>query len=159
MKEILTAAEIEARYDSEWVLVGDPKTNEQFEVQRGKVLWHSKDRDELYRKAIELRPRDFAILYTGHLPEGTEIVLSCAERRRGGPPGDRRRGRVRAWQPRRRSWAEDFAENRRYVSMAVNYDQHENPVLDRLVNHDVGTHPKAAHLLAQVGPQLAHARL
>lgn len=72
---VLTAAEIEARYDSEWVLVGDPETNEQLEVLRGKVLWHSKDRDELYRKAIELRPRDFAILYTGHLPEGTEIVL------------------------------------------------------------------------------------
>lgn len=68
-EEVLTASQIESLYDSEWILVGNPETNEQLEVLRGKVLWHSKDRDELYRKAIELRPRDFAILYTGQLPE------------------------------------------------------------------------------------------
>lgn len=72
---ILTAAQIEAQFENEWVLVEDPQTNDALEVQSGRVRWHSKDRDEVYRKAVELRPKRFAMLYTGKLPEGTAIVL------------------------------------------------------------------------------------
>ena len=75
MEEILTIAQIEAQFDSEWILVGDPQTNELLEVQSGKVLWHSRDRDEVYRKAIALRPKRFAMLYTGKMPKDTAIVL------------------------------------------------------------------------------------
>lgn len=75
MDEILTIAQIEKRFNSEWVLVEDPQTNEALEVLRGTVRWHSKDRDEVYRKALELQPRRFAMLYTGKMPEKTAIVL------------------------------------------------------------------------------------
>ena len=75
MNKILTIAEIESQFKSEWVLVGDPETDESLEVQSGKVLYHSKDRDEVYRKAVEVRPKRFAMLYTGTIPQGTEIVL------------------------------------------------------------------------------------
>ena len=75
MEEILTIAQIEARFDSEWILVGDPQTNEALEVQSGKVLWHSKDREEVYRKAVELRPKRSAMLYTGKMPKDTAVVL------------------------------------------------------------------------------------
>lgn len=57
------------------MLVSDPQTNELLEVQSGKVLCHSKDRDEVYRKAVEVRPKRFAMLYTGTIPQDTEIVL------------------------------------------------------------------------------------
>jgi hypothetical protein len=75
MDDILTIAQIEAQFESEWVLVEDPQTNEALEVQSGKVRWHSQDRDEVYRKAVELRPRRFALLYTGKMPKDTAIVL------------------------------------------------------------------------------------
>ena len=75
MSEIMSVVEIQARFDSEWVLLEDPETSDTLEVKSGKVLWHSKDRDEVYRKARELRPKHSAILYTGKLPEGTAIVL------------------------------------------------------------------------------------
>jgi len=75
MDTILTAAQIEAQFESEWVLVEDPQTNDALEVQSGRVRWHSKDRDEVYRKAVELRPKRFAMLYTGEMPEDTAIVL------------------------------------------------------------------------------------
>ena len=75
MDEVLTIAQIEAQFESEWVLVEDPQTNEAREVQSGKVRWHSKDREEVYRQAIELRPKRFAMLYTGRMPENTAIVL------------------------------------------------------------------------------------
>jgi hypothetical protein len=75
MDDVLSLAEIESQFRSEWVLVEDPETNQALEVQRGKVRWHSKDREEVYRKAVELRPRRFAVLYTGQMPEDTAIVL------------------------------------------------------------------------------------
>ncbi len=76
MNDVMSLTEIEALFKSEWVLVGDPETAETLEIRKGKVLWHSKDRDEVYRKARELKPRHCAILYTGPLvPEGTAIIL------------------------------------------------------------------------------------
>jgi hypothetical protein len=75
MEEVLTITQIEARFDSDWILVGDPQTNEALEVQSGKVLWHSKDREEVYRKAVELRPKRSAMLYTGKMPKDTAVVL------------------------------------------------------------------------------------
>jgi hypothetical protein len=75
MDEILTLDEIKSRFDSEWVLVEDPEVDEQLKVVRGKVLFHTKNRDELDRKMIELRPRSSATLYTGKIPDNTAIVL------------------------------------------------------------------------------------
>ncbi len=75
MNAYLTIAEINDRYDSEWVLLDQPETDESHDVMSGQVIAHSKDRDEVYRRAVELRPRRFAILYTGEIPENAVIVL------------------------------------------------------------------------------------
>ena len=75
MSEVLTIEEIESRYESEWVLVEDPQTDETLDVRGGRVSCHSKDRDEVYRRAAALRPKRFAVLYTGDIPEGTAVVL------------------------------------------------------------------------------------
>jgi hypothetical protein len=75
MSNMLTIEEINSRYVDEWVLVGDPVVEENLQVLRGTVLWHSKDRDELYRKALELQPQSSAVLYTGHTPQGAAIIL------------------------------------------------------------------------------------
>ena len=71
----MTIKEMEARFDGEWILVGEPETIVALEVVKGTVLHHSKDRDEVYRRAVALRPKRSAILYTGRMPEGTAIVL------------------------------------------------------------------------------------
>ena len=75
MDDIITIAQIEAQFASEWVLVESPQTNDSLEVQSGKVRWHSKDREEVYCQAVVLHPKRFAILYTGKMPEDTAIVL------------------------------------------------------------------------------------
>lgn len=46
MGQVLTLEEIQSRFDTEWDLVEDPELNDALEVVRGKVVWHSKDRDE-----------------------------------------------------------------------------------------------------------------
>ncbi|NLF70084.1 MAG: hypothetical protein GX575_13675 [Candidatus Anammoximicrobium sp.] len=75
MDEILTLGEIKSRFVAEWLLVLDPQTDEALEVRSGKVRFHSKDRDEVYRKAVELRPASFAVLYTGLIPKDAAVVL------------------------------------------------------------------------------------
>ena len=61
MEKVMPLAEIQTRFKSEWVLVEDPETDESLVVKSGRVLWHSTDRDEVYRKARELRPQHSAI--------------------------------------------------------------------------------------------------
>ncbi len=75
MDEVLSMTEIEARFDSEWVLIDDPSTDEALEVRGGTVRCHGKDREEVYRRAVEIRPKRFAIVYTGKMPRDTAIVL------------------------------------------------------------------------------------
>lgn len=75
MNEVLTMSEIESQFDGEWVLVEDPELTPQLEVLRGKVLYHSKERDDVYQKGIELRPKHSAYLYLGQMPENMVIVL------------------------------------------------------------------------------------
>ena len=57
------------------MLLGDPVTDEQHEVKGGVVLCHSKNRDEVYRKAVELRPQRFAMVYTSRMAKDAAIVL------------------------------------------------------------------------------------
>lgn len=73
MTEILNIDEIKSRHDGKWVLIGDPVTDESLTV--GSVLWHSKDSDEVYSKALEWKPLHSAILFFGRLPKDAAIVF------------------------------------------------------------------------------------
>ena len=75
MADVMTIAEIEKQFGGEWVLVGDVQTNEVLQVQGGDVLFHSKDRDEVWRRAAELKPKRFAVFYNGKLPEDMHYIL------------------------------------------------------------------------------------
>jgi hypothetical protein len=75
MDEVLTIAEIEGKFDSEWVLIEDPSNDESLAIRGGTVRCHDKDRDEVYRRAVQIRPKRFAILYTGTMPADTAIAL------------------------------------------------------------------------------------
>jgi len=75
MDRQMTAKEMETQFHDEWILIGDPETSETLEVIKGTVLHHSRDRDEVYRHAVALRPKRYAILFTGKMPANTAIVL------------------------------------------------------------------------------------
>lgn len=74
-EQVLSLAEIEERFAGEWILLKDPVLGQDGKVAGGRVVWHSKDRDEVYQKAVELRLKHSAFLYTGTVPEDTAIVL------------------------------------------------------------------------------------
>ena len=71
----LTYEQIGARFDAEWVLIGAPDTDEALNVRSGTVLHHSKDREEVYRRALALRAARAAVVYTGTMPEDTAIAV------------------------------------------------------------------------------------
>jgi hypothetical protein len=71
----LSLQEIIASFRSEWVLMEDPQVDSHQRLTGGKVLFHSKDRDETYRKAAELRPKRFAVYYTGTIADDAAVVL------------------------------------------------------------------------------------
>ena len=75
MTPVLTISEIRSRFAEEWILVQDPQADAALEIRGGQVLCHSKDRDEVYREAVAMRPARFAILFTGNIPQDTAIVL------------------------------------------------------------------------------------
>lgn len=78
MGEVLSIAEIEARFDSEWVLLEDPETTASQEILGGRLLLHSKDKAEVHRKLREMGeqgPKFVAIFYVGLPPKGMEFVL------------------------------------------------------------------------------------
>ena len=78
MTNVLTIDEINLRYPDQWVLIGDPETDESLEVLSGKVLYHGQSRDEMFRVAKSLAsPKRFATHYSGELfPEGMEYCLT-----------------------------------------------------------------------------------
>jgi hypothetical protein len=73
--ERMTIEEIRTAYDGEWVLLGDPQTNNMLEILGGKILSHSKDRTALQNEALKIRPRHSAVLYIGDLSESMIVIF------------------------------------------------------------------------------------
>ena len=73
--EIMTYAEMEAAFDGEWVLIGEPDLTPMNEVIRGAVLFHSRSRDEVYREAMQRSLKRVAILYIGARPTDVDFLL------------------------------------------------------------------------------------
>ncbi|MFY9225216.1 MAG: hypothetical protein WAQ98_21260 [Blastocatellia bacterium] len=75
MQEILTMLEIKQLYASEWVLIEELETDEKMLLKAGKVTFHSNNKAEVYTKAKELKPKYFAVMYMGKLPEDMLFLL------------------------------------------------------------------------------------
>lgn len=75
MKKVLTMKELEARYSGEWVLLVNPVHNKLMEPIRGELIFHSKDRSDVYKQAHKRKDPHTAILYVGKLPEDLVVVL------------------------------------------------------------------------------------
>ena len=76
MNQILTINEIESRFPEKWILIQDPETTTDLRIKAGKVLWHSKSKDDVYHKAQSFPSAIYtAVIYTGKIPEGNIFVL------------------------------------------------------------------------------------
>ena len=76
MAKVMTRSEIEVQFPDEWVLVIDPDVGPDQVVRSGTLLAHSKDRDEIDRRAIEAPARHIAVWYNGDpFPPGVKVLL------------------------------------------------------------------------------------
>jgi hypothetical protein len=75
MSDVMKIDEIEARFPDEWILVIDPDTGPDLKVRSGVVAAHSKDRGEVYRTAIALKPKRSAVWFNGEPPADAVFVL------------------------------------------------------------------------------------
>jgi hypothetical protein len=75
MDEVLTIEEIERRFSGEWVLIVDPELDPQLNVLRGKVMFHDRDRDAVYRRSAELRAERVAFRHVGPWPKDVAFIL------------------------------------------------------------------------------------
>lgn len=71
----MTMEQIESQFAAEWVLLENPVTDDDLNILSGRVLHHSRDREEVYRTAVQRRPARSAVVYTGEIPDGTAVVL------------------------------------------------------------------------------------
>ena len=67
--------EIVKSFKDEWVLIDVKEVDEDFNLNEGGVIAHAKDKEQIYRKLLELRPKNFSIEYTGKIPEDLAVVL------------------------------------------------------------------------------------
>jgi hypothetical protein len=73
--DVRTMEEIAAAYPSEWVLLDDLRKNEHLQILAGRVVFHAKDRQEVFRKVAEVRPKNFAVRYTGPIPAPNVVCV------------------------------------------------------------------------------------
>ena len=65
MKKVFTMKELESRYSGEWVPLVNPVHNKLMQPIRGELVFHSKDRNEVYNEAHKRKDH-----HAGHLLRG-----------------------------------------------------------------------------------------
>lgn len=73
--QLMGIEEIETRYAPDWVLIAEPEVDELQRLQTGKVVFHSPDRDAVYREAAKLPGDRFAIRFLGELPDNVVFLF------------------------------------------------------------------------------------
>ena len=69
MNEVLTRAEMEARFDGEWVMIAEPETDDNLEVLRGRVVSHGRDPEVVYQGTMDKDIQRWASLCFRPMPE------------------------------------------------------------------------------------------
>ena len=72
--ELLTIEEIKQKYPDEWLLLIDCRLSKNTELKSGKVVVHSKCRDDIH-KALKNYSGRLAIHYAGEIPDNLVVIF------------------------------------------------------------------------------------
>ena len=70
---LLSKEKIKTKYPNQWLLLEDCELDASTTLRKGRVLAHSKDRDEIHR-ALRMRTGNLCIHFTGSLPADTGVI-------------------------------------------------------------------------------------
>ena len=73
-KPLLTKEKIKSKYPNQWLLLEDYELNASTTLLRGRVIAHSKNRDEIHR-ALKKHTGNLCIHFTGKLPPDTGVIF------------------------------------------------------------------------------------
>ncbi len=68
-------SELKRRYPKEWLLLTHVVTDELTHPVKGKLVAHSKNRDEIYARLKTVRGKHLGIEYTGKIPKDLVVVF------------------------------------------------------------------------------------
>jgi hypothetical protein len=77
-KSLLTTEQMKARFPAQWLLITDYKLDALTSLRKGRVVAHSKDREDIHR-ALKKHSGDLCIHFTGRPPQDTVVIFSCLE--------------------------------------------------------------------------------
>jgi len=72
--DLLMIDEIKQKYSDEWLLITDCKLSKNTELEAGKVVAHSRFRDDIH-KALKNYTGKIAIYYAGDIPDDLVVVF------------------------------------------------------------------------------------
>ena len=74
--DIVNIPETENKYEDEWLLFEVVESDELDQPFKGILLMHSKDREDINRKLLEIKCKSSYVTFTGPpVPEGWAVVL------------------------------------------------------------------------------------
>lgn len=70
-----TISALKKRYPNEWLLLTHVTADELTRPVKGKLVAHSKNRDEIYERLGHVRKKSLCIEYTGKVPKDLVVVF------------------------------------------------------------------------------------
>jgi hypothetical protein len=77
-KPLLTKEQMKARYPDQWLLITDYELDAATSLRRGRVVAHSKGREDIHR-ALKEHAGNLCLHFTGGLPRDTGVLFPCPE--------------------------------------------------------------------------------
>jgi hypothetical protein len=74
-ERVQTMTSLKRRYPKEWLLLTHVTADELTRPIRGKLVAHSKNRDDIYDRLSHLRAKSTCITYTGPIPKDLAVVF------------------------------------------------------------------------------------
>ena len=71
---LLTKEKIKTKYPNEWLLLEDYELDASTTLRKGRVIAHSKYRDEIHR-ALKKHKGNLCVHFTGTLPPDTGVIF------------------------------------------------------------------------------------
>ena len=74
-KRVEALSTLKRRYPKEWLLLTNVVADELTRPIKGKLVAHSKNRDDIYDRLARVRGRSVCIEYTGKIPKDLVVVF------------------------------------------------------------------------------------
>ena len=73
-RTLLSRQKIKAKYPNQWLLIEDYELDASTSLRKGRVVAHSKDREEIHR-TLKKHTGNLCIHFTGSLPPDTGVIF------------------------------------------------------------------------------------